>query len=593
MDLAHLYTEKQLEKIKRRFARTYDQAEKEVTRKLKEYLDGFAERDARMLEKVKSGQITDAQYAQWRYGQIAVGDRWAALQLELAIAYTEANTESADDVGAMLDEMFAESVNATMFAVEDFTGVDTSFVLWDENTVGRLIEEQPNLLPKPAVNIPKDIAWNQKKITAAVTQGILQGESMPRIAKRLQGVTDMNRKAALRNARTAVTGAENAGRAQGYREALDNGVNLKQQWLATLDNRTRHEHRQLDGQIQDVGKPFEVDGYELDYPGDPKAPPQLVYNCRCTTIAVVNGHAIDLDVRDKSVIGNYEEWKDGKKKQETQPQEETPKQNSGELTEITKLKESMGNDDDYNAFHDIVKNNGYVRDLYEDFANDVTAFTKNGGSYQPWSHSIKYRFDERKGKYATLSHEFGHALEDLGSGTFVATYGEVDAIAKASPYLGNFFKRLPSASDEYLAEMAKDKEIISALINSADVVDVRKNNKSHGIQDFADGLFGTQKSCIFSWGHGEKYYNRKYGDVKAMALEKSLQKVYKELGYDASNQTKVKKLTRRFETASELWANQMEALTVGGEALEYMEKYAPNTLAMLKKMLKERKRKNG
>lgn len=34
---------------------------------------------------------------------------------------------------------------------------------------------------------------------------------------------------------------------------------------------------------------FKLDGYHLMYPGDSSAPGYLVYNCRCTTVAVVDG----------------------------------------------------------------------------------------------------------------------------------------------------------------------------------------------------------------------------------------------------------------------------------------------------------------
>ena len=36
-------------------------------------------------------------------------------------------------------------------------------------------------------------------------------------------------------------------------------------------------------------RPFKVDGYEIMYPGDTSAPGYLVYNCRCTVIAEVDG----------------------------------------------------------------------------------------------------------------------------------------------------------------------------------------------------------------------------------------------------------------------------------------------------------------
>ena len=34
---------------------------------------------------------------------------------------------------------------------------------------------------------------------------------------------------------------------------------------------------------------LKLDGYHLMYPGDSSAPGYLVYNCRCTTVAVVDG----------------------------------------------------------------------------------------------------------------------------------------------------------------------------------------------------------------------------------------------------------------------------------------------------------------
>jgi hypothetical protein len=88
---------------------------------------------------------------------------------------------------------------------------------------------------------------------------------------------------------------------------------MKQIWLATLDSRTRHEHRVLDGQEVNVGEPFIMDGFKIKYPGDPAAPAHLLYNCRCTVIAKVKG--VDFDVSDKTQrddkIGDmsYEEWK--------------------------------------------------------------------------------------------------------------------------------------------------------------------------------------------------------------------------------------------------------------------------------------------
>lgn len=82
--------------------------------------------------------------------------------------------------------------------------------------------------------------------------------------------------------RTALTGAQNAGRIEAMHEQQEMGIEVKKKWIATLDDRTRDAHAQLDGQVVDVDEPFRVDGMEIMEPGDPSAPPELVYNCRCT-----------------------------------------------------------------------------------------------------------------------------------------------------------------------------------------------------------------------------------------------------------------------------------------------------------------------
>ena len=74
-----------------------------------------------------------------------------------------------------------------------------------------------------------------------------------------------------------------------YVAAEKMGIKVRKEWLATIDGRTRHSHAMLDGQTVDIDKPFKVDGEEIMFPGDTSATGYLVYNCRCTVIAAVEG----------------------------------------------------------------------------------------------------------------------------------------------------------------------------------------------------------------------------------------------------------------------------------------------------------------
>lgn len=186
-----------------------------------------------------------------------------------------------------------------------------SWTLYDHDTVERIIRDNPDLLPLPEVNIPLDRRWNKEHVNNAILQGILQGDSIPKIAQRLENILGMDHRAAVRSARTATTAAECAGRLDTYKYAESLGIKLQKQWLATLDDRTRHAHRQLDGQTVDIGKNFEIDGYELEYPGDPKAPGYLIYNCRCTTITVDKFHDKNAPRASRLKEVTYDEWKEG------------------------------------------------------------------------------------------------------------------------------------------------------------------------------------------------------------------------------------------------------------------------------------------
>ena len=240
---------------------------------------------------------------------------------------TDANAVAVSYANDATPGIYSLNRNYTAYTIEQVAG-NVGFDLWDEQTVRRLMVEQPDLMPyyppKRALKRGIDLAWGRKQITASVTSSILQGKSIKGMADDLQRrITTMNRDSAIRTARTAVTGAQNAGRMDSYAAAQKMGIKLKREWVATLDNRTRHAHAMLDGQQADIDKPFKVDGYDIMFPGDTSAPGYLVYNCRCTTAAVVDGvdtsaahrRARNADTGQTEVISNmsYAEWAGWKK----------------------------------------------------------------------------------------------------------------------------------------------------------------------------------------------------------------------------------------------------------------------------------------
>lgn len=292
LDYAHKMTDAELSKLERRIAKLYKEAADELTDTVKAYFEQFEKRDAAMKEKLDAGEITERQYKQWRLTQIGRGNRFIALRDKVAERYTNANEIAIAYINDATPGIYTLNRNYSAYTIEQVSS-SADFTLFDERTVKRLAVEQPDLMPyypkDRALKRGIDLAYGKQQITANVTSGILQGKSIYRLADDLQkSIRDMNRTSAIRTARTAVTAAQNAGRLDTYRAAQDMGIKLKKQWLATLDNRTRHAHAMLDGQTVDNDKPFKVDGYEIMFPGDASAPGYLVYNCRCTLIAALD-----------------------------------------------------------------------------------------------------------------------------------------------------------------------------------------------------------------------------------------------------------------------------------------------------------------
>lgn len=296
-DLGHQLTDKELAKLERRIAKLYREAGKELQETIDAYFEQFKKRDEEMkalIGTVQNGkEWTEADYKNWRLNQIGRGERYQAMRDKVAHRVTDANAVAVSYTNDATPGIYSLNRNYAAYTVESVAG-DVGFDLWDEQTVKRLIVEQPGLMPyypkDKALKRGIDLAYGKKQITASVTSSILQGLSIKHMADNLQKrITTMSRDSAIRTARTAVTGAQNAGRMDSYAAAEKMGIKLKKQWLATLDGRTRHAHAMLDGQTVGIDKPFKVDGYDIMFPGDTSAPGYLVYNCRCTMVADIGG----------------------------------------------------------------------------------------------------------------------------------------------------------------------------------------------------------------------------------------------------------------------------------------------------------------
>ena len=289
-DKAHLLTDKKLEQMEKRLSAIYSTAQKDIQKKADEYFDKFKKADAEKRELVKQGKFTDKEYQQWRQNKIMYGKRFTAMKEDVAKQLLNVNQTATAYINGELPEVYALNYNALADTVDGVGGY--SFTLVDRDTVKNLAMTDKSLLPFRELDPAKDIPWNMKKINGQVLQGIVQGESIPKISKRIINVQEMNKDAAIRSARTIVTGAENKGRMDSYKRAEQDGIILQKEWLSSdQPGRTRDWHlpHSFESLVVDIDKPFVNGMGKIMFPGDPTASGANVYNCRCSMASVVKG----------------------------------------------------------------------------------------------------------------------------------------------------------------------------------------------------------------------------------------------------------------------------------------------------------------
>lgn len=476
---------------------------------------------------------------------------------------------------------------------------------WD--IVGLNQSQIEKVLAKPwavdGKNFSERIWGNKKKlileIHSELTQNIMLGADPQKVIDSL--------------AKKMNTSKHNAGRLVMTEEAYFSSVAQKEcfedldveqyEIVATIDSHTSDICQNLDGKV------FAMKDFQ---PGV-TAPPFHVF-CRSTTVPYFDDDFEDVGKRAarNEKTGktyyipdnmNYQEWKktfvdgtedDNRLKTVDKANKNVTMESEKEvIRDLLKLKSSGMADDAYAEYLDLINNHtdSSIRHLYSKYGDKIDKIKKsaNGGAYAPNLHTIDFSFPQYDdmNKYDTLAHEYGHFFD--AEVTFVGIhFKEIEAIRSATE-LDTLFKSVASSSDEFLEAIRKDKDHIRSIFSRDQMADLIAHNASSGVQDVIDGLF--TKSRI-KWGHGEKYYNRRYAAIESIdktvgsSKKKKLQQVYKDLGFDASNQAKVKSICRQYEAASEAWANIISAEICGGESLEYVKKYLPNSYKAMLEILK-------
>lgn len=597
--------------------RKYRQAQRQIETQIQAWYGRFASNNGISIQDARK-MLTNKELAElkWdineyiRYGeQNALSGTWVKelenasaryhiSRLEALKLQTQQQIEvlfgnQLDSIDSAMKSIYTSGYYHTAYEIQKGFGVGWDFATLDENQINKVINKPWAV---DGQNFSSRIWTNKQKLVnelnTTLTQNIILGQDPQKAIDEIARKLNVSKTSAGRLVMT-----EEAFFSSAAQKDCFNELDVEQfEIVATLDSHTSEICQEMDGKV------FPMSQWEVGV----TAPPFHVW-CRTTTVPAF-GDEFDLigeraargeDGKTYHVPGNmtYEEWQksfvEGDKSGLKEVNPDGTMKDKPEVKELNKLKQSGMTEAEYQEYLNIINShsNEDVIKLYSEYADEIkkVSLTAKGGAYQPASVTLNFTYPKYADmdKYGTLAHEYGHFFDDKANFDGLH-FKEMEAVRKATG-LDTTFKNVASSSDEFLAAMRSDKVHIKSILTADAKADLIAHNASHGVQDAIDGLFTKSRLC---WGHDEKYYNSKYASVEWMdkithgSLKKNLQQTYKDLGLDASNQSKVKSLCRQYEVASEAWANILSAEVCGGESLEYVKKYLPNSYQAMLNILK-------
>lgn len=290
-------TDEKLRALEAWLQNLYKDAESEMRGKWDKYLSRQEKRAETLLSRVREAKTDEERsaaekaYKDFLKSKTAGDKHFRDMVRELARGYTDVNERALGIINGRRADFFADGYNLSAdrinrVAIREDVGI--RFDLCDADAVAELAKRRNDTnFPTPKyLEVNKDVLWNIKNINSQVAQGIVQGESIPKIAARIQNVTGVNIASAVRTARTVAIGSHNAGRQYSLTTAEELGIKTRKQWFCTHDSRTRDSHLEIDGEIVENDKAF---SNGCRWPGDPIGPASEVWNCRCRMDPVIDG----------------------------------------------------------------------------------------------------------------------------------------------------------------------------------------------------------------------------------------------------------------------------------------------------------------
>lgn len=260
-------------KTKRQIQKDYNDALEEALRKNREYF--------KTVEKVQNGKIkppsglrTERQIEAWKRGYLRRYAKKADVVNSMVEEFQAAGIKTRKNVLRMMQQTYGIENKDTISSLR------AGGILFPktEKQIQTILDQRMSIFDRGALRSLEKGDLANKRLRREFAQGILHGDDDAKMVKRIQNITGMQERDAMRvleTERTRAIGMAQQSTAEEYYKKT--GRKPKKRWVCSFQN-SRESHINLHGTVVDVDMEFAPD---LRYPGDENAPARETVNCRC------------------------------------------------------------------------------------------------------------------------------------------------------------------------------------------------------------------------------------------------------------------------------------------------------------------------
>lgn len=247
-------------------------AEKAVLKKLEKLYQSALDDIDEKVKILQSDELTQSKIYQVEYQK--------ALRGQIAGIVEKLHGDEYTTIQQYLHECYTDAFVGTMY---DIHGQGIPLIIpIDQNAAVKAIQLDSKINEGLYEALKVDAKALKKTIQTEVSRGIATSLGYADIARNISNASLAPRKRAMLIARTESHRITQASTFDAQKGAKKRGCDVLKQWDATMDGDTRSTHRQLDGQLREIDKPFELGNKKAMFPGDFGDPAEDC-NCRCVS----------------------------------------------------------------------------------------------------------------------------------------------------------------------------------------------------------------------------------------------------------------------------------------------------------------------